>query len=385
MSKKLVLMICSTLLFYILVHWYTGSRLWQLLSPLSEAVGPVVRAVFFALGLAYPLGRLANLRLPGRLGDTLIIIGSYWLGALFYAFLLLLLFDGIYILDRYLSFLPEWIKSNQPSAGVIVIAVSLATVIVGVRNARDIVVRQITLSVAKPCPINPLTIISVSDIHLGLLVGVDRLQKLITLIQQHNPDLIMFPGDIIDETAGVFADERMADELRRLSPRFGVYSCLGNHEYIWGGTEKSICQLTQAGIRILRDEYTVINDSFIVVGRDDLSRRHYANPRKELVEILQDVDRSLPLLLLDHTPEDLIAGPKCGVDLQLFGHTHRGQMFPFNYITRQVFDMDWGYKQQGQCHTFISSGFGTWGPPLRIGSKAEVLYITLKFLSTNKE
>lgn len=379
MSKKLIFIICSSLLLYILVHWYTGSRLWQLLSPLSGTVGTIVRVVFLLLGPAYPLGRLVNLRLPGRLGDTLIIIGSYWLGALFYAFLSLLLVDGIYILDRYLSFLPESIKSIQPTVGGMVIVVSLATVIIGVRNACDIEIRQISLTVAKSCSTNPLTIISVSDMHLGLLVGVERLQRLITLIQQYNPDLIVFPGDILDETAGVFADDHMANKLRQLSPRFGVYGCLGNHEYIWGGAEKSIRLLARAGIRILRDEYAVINDSFIIAGRDDFSRCRYANPRKELAEVLQDADRSLPLLLLDHTPKDLIAGPRCGVDLQLFGHTHRGQMFPINYFTSQIFDMDWGYKQHGQCHTLISSGFGTWGPPLRIGSKAEVLYITLNF------
>jgi predicted MPP superfamily phosphohydrolase len=385
MSKKLVLIICSTLLLYILVHWYAAAQLVKLLSPLSLAVGPTVKIFFLAMSLTYPLGRLANLRLPGRLGDNLIIVGSYWVGALFYAFLLLLLFDGIYRLDSSLLFLPEWIKSNQPTTAGVVIVLSLTTGFIGSRNARDIQVKRFSLDIAKSCSANPLTIVSVSDIHLGLLIGVDRLRKLIDMIEQLHPDLVLFPGDILDETAGVFADERMANELRRLAPRFGVYGCLGNHEYIWGGAEKSIHQLTQAGIHILRDEYAVINDSFIIVGRDDITRRYFANPRKELAEILKGSSPSLPLILLDHTPKDLNTGPRCGVDLQLLGHTHGGQMFPINYLTRQAFDINWGYNRHGQCHTLVSSGFGTWGPPIRIGTKAEVLYITLTFLPPTRE
>lgn len=381
MSKKLIMIICTALLLYILAHWYVATRLSQLFSTDFPAVGSVLLKLILAFGLAYPTGRLANMKMHGNFGDSLIIFGCYWLGALFYATLLLVLFDVIYLLERMLWFLPEYLKPGQSATGWLVVALSGAAVVAGTLNARDVKIRRLVLEVEKQCKINPLTIVSVSDIHLGLLVGLDRLKSLVSQIQQLSPDLVVFPGDILDETIGVFADSRMADELRRLSPRLGVYGCLGSHEYIWGNADKAIHYLEQAGITILRDEFTTIHESFILAGRDDVTRRNFAGHRRNLSDVLQGITPSLPVILLDHTPEDLNAGPSCGVDLQLFGHTHRGQIFPFNLITRMVFDIDWGYVKRNNCHTVISSGYGTWGPPMRIGSKAEILHITLMFVN----
>lgn len=379
MSKKLVYILVGVLSVYILIHWYTILRLWQFLEPLFPSGKSLFYLFFLVLALLYPAGRLANHYLPGQIGDRMIVAGSYWLGALFYAFLAVVLIDGVYSLDKQLCLLPGCVKPDQPAAGLLVVVLSLSAVLLGVRNARDVQIRRFTLRVDKSCKLDSLTIVCVSDLHLGLLVGIDRLRQLIGQITKLKPDLVVFPGDIIDETVGVFADSGMVHEFLRLTPRLGVFGCLGNHEYIWGSAEKALQQLTAAGIRILRDEYEVVADSFIIAGRDDVVLRRFSAPRQDLASVLQGADRSLPIILLDHTPSDLRVGPQCGVDLQLLGHTHRGQMFPFNFFTREAFKVDWGYTKQNQCHTIVSSGFGTWGPPLRIGSKPEILYIELIF------
>lgn len=123
-----------------------------------------------------------------------------------------------------------------------------------------------------------------------------------------------------------------------------------------------------------------MDDSFYIIGRDDLSgKRHNGHPRKPLGELLESLDRSLPLIVMDHQPARLEEAEAAGIDLQVSGHTHRGQMFPNHLVTRRTWELDWGYLRKGATQIIVSLGFGTWGPPVRIGNTPEVVSIRVRF------
>ena len=131
---------------------------------------------------------------------------------------------------------------------------------------------------------------------------------------------------------------------------------------------------------MLRDEYVLIENEIYIAGREDRSIKQFSGRiRKPLEEIMNGIDKSKPIILMDHQPVKLIEAEKNGVDLQLSGHTHHGQLWPFNFITKKVYELSRGYKTRGSTQYYVSCGAGTWGPPIRTGSKPEIIEIELKF------
>jgi predicted MPP superfamily phosphohydrolase len=221
----------------------------------------------------------------------------------------------------------------------------------------------------------------VSDIHLGLVVDNSRLELMVNRINELDPDIVFLAGDTIDEDVKLFANNKMPEILKKLRSRYGVYAVLGNHEYIGGKNELAVEHLQQAGINVLVDECLKINDQFYVVGRDDrMASRMFGKSRIGLSNLIDGIDKSLPIILLDHQPVDLEEGQRNGIDLQLSGHTHNGQFFPNTLISRLVFEKSWGYLKKGEYQMVVSSGFGTWGPPIRIGSNSEITDLTISFV-----
>jgi predicted MPP superfamily phosphohydrolase len=141
--------------------------------------------------------------------------------------------------------------------------------------------------------------------------------------------------------------------------------------------------LTDGGITLLRDKAVKIEDSFYVIGRDDTSVKRYSDSeRKAIASIDKSIDKSLPIIVLDHQPSNLGEPSNFGADLQFSGHTHKGQFFPNNLITKRIFESDYGYYKKDNMQLIVSSGFGTWGSPIRIGTKSEIVHVNLIF---NKE
>jgi uncharacterized protein len=192
--------------------------------------------------------------------------------------------------------------------------------------------------------------------------------------------VILFAGDVFDENIESSNKQQVSDNFRKLSAPYGVFAALGNHEYMGGNAEDAINYLGEAGVMVLKDRFQEIAGSFYVIGRDDLSGARYSGaPRQDLITLLQGVDRSLPMILMDHQPSKLEEPVKQGIDLQLSGHTHAGQLFPIRFITRRIFADDWGLLRKGDFNLIVSSGYGTWGPPIRLGNTPEVVDIMIKF------
>ncbi|MZP29195.1 metallophosphoesterase [Heliobacterium undosum] len=370
---------------YGLLHYWIGLRGWQAFGHWVPAgQGWTYWATLVLLAAAYPLGRITEGKLPALLTEAMIRLGAYWLGALIYIVLLLGAVEAVLGLNRLLHFLPQhWLAAPQAAAraGMVAVALIAAIVAYGAWNARNPEVVRYEATIAKDAgEMKELKVAVVSDLHLGLLVHNGRLTRMVELVQAMEPDLVLLPGDVIDEDPGAFSEQEMQKTFGRLKPPLGIYAVPGNHEYIGGKWEEIFTHLEASGVRVLRDETVTVGGAVTIVGRDDLSRgRFTGEPRKELDELMARVNRAQPVLLMDHQPFHLEEAENQGVDVQLSGHTHRGQLFPGSLITGRLYENDWGLSTRGAMTAVVSSGFGTWGPPIRVGSRAEVVELKIRF------
>jgi predicted MPP superfamily phosphohydrolase len=173
-------------------------------------------------------------------------------------------------------------------------------------------------------------------------------------------------------------EEEVVASLRSIKSRYGTFVVLGNHDY-YGGVEHSIHLMERGGLKLLRDEGVKVADAFYLIGRDDREAGRFGRMRKSLETMQMNPGSNLPVILLDHEPFHLEQAEQAGVDLQLSGHTHHGQIWPFNLMTKAIYDISWGYGRRGHTQYYVSCGVGTWGPPVRLGNRPEIVVIDLFF------
>jgi predicted MPP superfamily phosphohydrolase len=258
---------------------------------------------------------------------------------------------------------------------VIVLAVILTTFFTyGYFNYLNKTRVELTVSIDKE--ITPLKIVAISDLHLGYGIGKKELDKWVELINRENPDIVVIAGDIIDNHIKPLIEQNLASSLRKINSRYGVFACLGNHEYIGGRNKifQTLDFLKDANITVLRDSAILINNEFYLIGRDD----RVIQNRKSLAELVQPLDTVKPLILLDHQPFHLNETEQNGIDLQISGHTHRGQLMPVSWITDRMFEVSHGHTRRGNSHIYITSGIGIWGGKFRIGTRSEYVVMELR-------
>lgn len=243
-------------------------------------------------------------------------------------------------------------------------------------NAYVPAVRELSIKINKPLNYS-LRIAVASDLHLGRLFGNKSIERLNDIVQSYQADILLMPGDIMDDNTKAFAAYNMAEDLAKLvsSLRYGVYATLGNHDLY--GHEQPISEALQAaGVQLLNDEATCLSHQgqpVWLVGRFDNHKRQ----RVATTELLEQVNTTEPVILLDHRPSDIMAHSQLSIDLQVSGHTHNGQIFPANFIVKVINRLGYGYEKFGKGHFVVSSGYGFWGIPFRLGSRSEVWLITL--------
>lgn len=336
-------------------------------------------AVLVLLGLSFPL----LYRLPGDSPAlvALLRLGAFWLGVAVYVFLMVLVLDAAGLCLRLagtgFGLAPRTLALGVTGAALLMGAWGWA-------QATRPVIRQHSLPpaafIGKNEDRREILIAAISDVHLGRIISSERLRRAIDLVAPHNPDLVLFLGDILDDHF-LLDKKAMAEAVAQLQPRLGVWGIAGNHEYISGPIEESLAILEQSGIRILRDQWTVLDGSLLLAGRDDYSRgRFVGSERKSLRELLADLPEEaagLPLIVMDHQPHHLEEAEQAGALLQLSGHTHYGQLWPFNAIVDRLYENAKGHSERGRTHYLVSVGAGTWGPPLRTSARPDVLLIRL--------
>ncbi|WP_378952386.1 metallophosphoesterase [Pelosinus sp. sgz500959] len=382
MRTKFILITALLFLVHSISTYYIGLRIWQSIGvAVASELESYYWVIFIFLSGTYFLGRIGAIYFPSNFSDKMIWSGCYWLGLSFYLCLLWLGYDLVRLSNRLFAYLPEMFNQYPLEIGLSIVTVSIVLVIYGAWNASRPILRHYDITINKKVDdYTQLHIVVISDLHLGLLVGKKKLAKAIEIINRLKPDLVLMPGDILDENIGAFVENEMPDMLRGIRSRLGVFGILGSHEYIYGHSDKAIRYLEQAGITLLRDRYIRIGNHIQLVGRDDLLKKDLVGtPRSRLSTILQGCNRKDPIILMDHQPVDLEEAELQGVDLQLSGHTHHGQLFPINLVTQKLFTIDWGYLRKKQYQIIVSSGYGTWGPPIRLGTVSEIVDIRIKF------
>ncbi len=368
---------------YALINYYIFIREWEA-GGFQSTWRTIYVAAFLIFSLSFIAGRMLERVTLSWLSSTLVLLGSFWLAAMVYFLLFAFAIDIIRLLNFIIPFFPSFLTVNpertKEITSFVVIVVVLVIVLGGYINARTPRIKTLVLTIPKNGRgMKSLNIAVASDIHLGTIVCKSKLERIVERINSLNPDLVLLPGDVVDEDIGPVIRNNLGETLRKIQSKYGVLAITGNHEYI-GGVEPACRYLVEHGIIMLRDAWVKIGDGLYIVGREDISIRGFTGKtRKPLPELMADVDKSYPIIMMDHQPFRLEEAEINGVDLQLSGHTHHGQLWPFNFITKKVYELSWGYKKRGNTHYYVSCGVGTWGPPIRTGNRPEIVNIKLQF------
>ena len=349
----------------------------------EKRVWRAIFASFFIVEFAlYLTGLYLHPILPDNIVRFLWLMGSTWMVFLFYMTLLWLIIDLLLYLNRRKPYMGRYINDNPRITGAIFFAITTISIVavmyMGSYRFRNPTVTKLEININKEAgDISTLRIVAVSDVHLGYLINKKYATHYVNLINEQNPDIILFVGDIIDAEIAPIIEQNMQEDFLRLNAPLGVYSCTGNHEYRYEADYKIDWLNANAGIKMIRDSAVLIDSSFYVVGREDW----IIPTRKDLKEILaeQNVNSELPIFVLNHTPNDLDEEMNNGADIALYGHTHDGQVFPFNVLTRLMFEVSNGYKKKGDTNVYVSSGLGLSGPQYRIGTKSEIVVMDVTF------
>ncbi len=378
---SIIIFLSIVLTIYGLTNWYIFIRTSPIFSGSTfKIIGSNI--AFWILVLAYPLGRILERTIISDFSIFFVKIGSFWLGAMLYLTLIFFFVDILRAINHFLpfaNFLDFKAYPNFRLTTIKIVYLSSAIILLSAFiNARMARVNHFDISTLKPLEKDKkIRIVAVSDIHLGTLISNNRLNALVTLINEQKPDIVMLAGDIFDEDISSVINNGLGKYFEQINARLGVYAITGNHEY-FGGVEQKIKYLTEHGVKVLQDSVTLIDSSFYIVGRND-RQSNYATGKQRLSikDLTISIDKSKPIILLDHQPFNLKESAENGVDIQISGHTHHGQLWPFNYITSAIFEVSSGYKKIDNTHVIVSNGYGTWGPPLRLGNRPEILVIDL--------
>ena len=326
-------------------------------------------------------------------------ISNYWLGTFAYILIFIAVAD---ILRLGLKKIPGKIhdfffsKVGYVFVGILLTALIGGISAYGIVHSNIVKVKPYEVTIRKNCGDNrDLKVVLVADLHLGYSVGNRQMQRMVKKINDQNADLVVFAGDIFDnEYDAIYEPDRVADLLAGLKSRYGTYACYGNHDieepvlagFTFRQSEKKESDprmdefLKNANITLLRDEGTLIDGKFYLYGRPDAHRPcRGIETRKTPDEITAGLDKDKPIIVLDHQPKELQELADAGVDIDLCGHTHDGQMFPGNLTIKLMWENACGYLQKGKMHNIVTSGVGLFGPNMRVGTKAEICPITIYF------
>ena len=385
MSRKMAFIIfySTVLLIYTAVNYYIYIRSMQAL-PEGSTIRSVFPWVFWILVASLIAGRILEKIYLSHASDILVWTGSFWLAAMLYLFLAVLLLDIVRLLNHFFSFYPAFITTSYEKTKFYIFSgigiITLLVIAAGHINTLHPRIKTLDLHIPKQANgLTSMKAVLMSDIHLGTLIGNGHFEKIVQKVENLNPDIILLAGDVLDEDLEPVLRQNIGETLQRLSAPMGVYGVMGNHEYI-GGAEPAYDYLVANGLKIIRDTVVKVNDSFYLIGREDRDKPRFAGrERKPLEELIKMANPSFPLILMDHQPYYLEKAAELGIDLQVSGHTHHGQLWPLNYITSAIYTISHGYGKIGQMHAYVSNGVGSWGPPVRVGNRPEIVVLNITF------
>lgn len=392
----------NAIIIQILLSAYIYWRGWQAL-PDKKYIKIPYATVFIAELIIYFIGFFTSGAglLPFEALHCFAWVGTTWMIFIIYMSALLLIYDLFKYIDRRKKIFPLSLDLKAKKTRLIYFC-SILVFVVGVMVYGNYkffhpVVTEINLTVTKDSPnIKNLRIVVATDIHAGYLIDKSIVSMYVDKIMEQKPDIILLVGDIIDYDIKSLYEQQMETEFLRLKAPYGVYASTGNHEYIDLGEkkdEKILWLSEKAGMTVLRDTAILIDNAFYLIGRED----DMCETRKDLPEIMEGVNKDLPIIVMNHEPHRLFEEAEAGADIALFGHTHNGQFFPVNTIMkissmiyntglvpeymkiRSMYEIPFGYKKKGNTHMYVSSGLGLAGPQYRIGTISEIVVLNVNF------
>jgi uncharacterized protein len=373
------LTVVSSILFG--VHYYLWARLVRdpALPPPWSTVGASALIFLGSSGLiGFVLARFA----PRSIASPIMWVVYTWIGVMFFLFLLVVVGDAAKTAGKLVAL---GLGSEASESRRLVIARVLAGAVgvlgfglggIALANGlREVAVKRVRIGLAKlGASERPYSIVQLTDIHVGPTIGGEFIRDLVRRVNALEPDAIVITGDLVD---GRVADlGPFVAPLGELKARDGVYFVTGNHEY-YSGVDEWLAFLSTLGIRVLRNERVPVGP-FDLAGVDDWSARGFGHGHgADLPRALAGRDAARPVILLAHQPQAIIEAEKLGVDLQLSGHTHGGQIYPWNYLVALVTPYVGGLYKHKTATLYVSRGTGYWGPPMRLGADAEITHLEL--------
>jgi predicted MPP superfamily phosphohydrolase len=366
-------------------NYYIFSRLnyyLQLTQSQQHVIIFLMTALTLIVLLMLPLSRV----LPRIAASILAWITFPWMGIVLLSFITLFATDIIWLLLEIstINQSPKSWEISQHSFGVVALCIIAFLIIFSFwKGLKGVAVKRVNIELkCLPKSLDGLRIVQLTDVHIGPLLGRKWLQKIVNKVNKLQPDLIVITGDLVDGSVDELR-EHIAP-LENLRAKHGVYFVTGNHEYYSGATEWC-AHIATFGIRVLRNECLAItagaaHESFDLAGVDDWSSSRFPGEGHNLSKALLNHDPKKLLILLAHQPTAVEEAAQRGVDLQLSGHTHGGQIWPFTYLVylQQPFSKGLHRYKDSETQIYISTGTGFWGPPMRLGTSAEIAHITLR-------
>lgn len=297
-------------------------------------------------------------------------LGNSSLFIFLYLIMLFLLLD----LGRLVHLVPRSFLYNSWPGSISVVVIMTGLFVYGYLNYLHKERVSLTLKSEKPMQ-RQHRLVMLTDLHLGYHNRADEFRKWVDKVNEEKPEAVLIAGDIIDGSIRALTDQNMAAEFRRL--KAPVYACLGNHEYLSGELRaKKFYQ--DAGINLLIDNHVLVplagGDTILVVGRDDRTNQNRASLR----HLMQSAKKDYYTILMDHQPYHLEEAQQAGIDFQLSGHTHYGQVWPISWIEDAIYEKAFGPHQKGDTRYYVSSGIGIWGGKFRIGTRSEYVVLDIK-------
>ncbi len=357
---------------FIGLNIYLFIRGWQAM-PDRKSAHILYSVVFILCATSIFFAVFAGRFLPVWLGFIFEQAGGYWMILFIYLLAGALLGDVLRIADHLFHIFPQWVAIHRPTARFLyfLFVIAVMVVIYGIGfyrfshpNITEIQIRPDR----KTMLTSSYKIVMASDLHLGNIIRKRRLEKWVEMINGQHPDIVLLAGDIFDHNFKAVASQHMDGVFRKLKARYAVIAIPGNHDY-YTGVDTALAYLKSAGITVLRDSVAVINREIALIGRDDLTNRN----RKPLDSLMIGLDPALFRMVADHQPRSLKESQDLHADLHVSGHTHNGQLFPYNLIVSRVYELGYGYAKKGSTAFYVSSGIGLWAAPIRFGTSSEIV------------
>lgn len=325
-------------------------------------------------------------------------LSTYWIGIMLYSLLYVVLFDLLRLIAKHTKLKNTLLFSRGSviSIGSVVVACAVVTCLYGIFNARNIKVNEYSVTVNKSCGSDKhLKAVLVADLHMGYAIGVDHITNMVEKINQQDADIVIIAGDIFDNSYdGMDDPEGIKAQLKSIKSKYGVYAVYGNHDidekilmgftFDWGGkqlhNEKMTNFMKECNIKLINDESVLINDEFYLVGRRDTDKPGTEDgTRAEVSELTKDLDKTKPIFVLSHEPDELQKTADAGADIDFSGHTHDGQLFPGNLTIGLFWENPCGMIKKDNMYSIVTSGVGVYGTFMRVGTDAEICSVDIDF------